>query len=88
MTPELTGINPSKILPKRGVLAVCSRGILGVVTSDVMQEVTYDDGNKGIAWVGLALEDKTPWCSRDPEVVGVIDEEDLRELESGTQEYL
>jgi hypothetical protein len=73
---------------QRGTIAICSRGIIGVVTSDHQQEVTYDDGNKGIAWVGLALDDKTPWCSRNPEIIGTISLKYLRELESGTQEYL
>ncbi len=71
----------------RGYICRCSRGIIGIVTSEVTQKVTYNDGNEGIAWVGLTF-DKTPWCSRSPEIIGVVSEDYLRELESGTQEYL
>jgi hypothetical protein len=71
----------------RGCICICSRGIVGVVTSDVQQKVTYNDGSEGIAWVGLTF-DKTPWCSRNPEIIGLINELYLRELESGTREYL
>lgn len=74
-------------MPRRGDLAICSEGVIGIITSDAQQKVTYDDGSKGIAWVGLTF-DKTPWCSRKPEIIGEVEESYLRELESGTQEYL
>ena len=41
------------------------------------QEITYPDGSKGTAWVGIHLTDAvatigSPWCSRKPTVVGEI----------------
>lgn len=71
----------------RGCLAICSRGIIGVITSDAQQKVVYNDGSEGIAWIGLTFE-KDPWCSRHPQIIGEVSESYLRELESGTQEYL
>ena len=71
--------------PHKGCTARCSLGLLGRITSDAPQEVTYADGNKGLAWVGVQLEHKTfvspftgetitvepggPWSSRTPVVV-------------------
>lgn len=43
--------------PRRGAVARCSLGRLGVITSDSMVEVTYGDGKKGFSWVGIQLTD-------------------------------
>ena len=72
----------------RCCIARCSRGIVGIVTSDSRQEITYEDGSKAMTWVGLTLVDKTPWCSRNPEVFGIVTEDFVKELENGTKEYL
>jgi hypothetical protein len=36
-------------------LAYCSGGLLGLITSDTQQDITYNDGNKGTAWTGLQV---------------------------------
>jgi len=64
--------------PKKGALAYCSLNCLGLITEDEPQEVTYPDGNKGIAYVGIHLtgqiaEIGSPWSSRTPRVVGYIE---------------
>lgn len=56
----------------RGAIARCSRGQLGLITVDEPTEVTYPDGNTGIAWVGIHLawgegvKPGDPWSSRNP----------------------
>lgn len=37
-------------------VAKCSLGVKGIITSTKMEEVTYSDGNKGIAWTGFVVE--------------------------------
>ena len=68
-----------KVLPRRGSIAKCGKGTIGMITCDAPQEVTYADGNKGMAWVGVHLTEKigpigSPWSSRNPEVIGHIEE--------------
>lgn len=58
----------------RGKLAVCSRGILGLISSDHPKKVKYPDGNEGVAYVGIAVYSCRPWSSRNPKVVGTIKE--------------
>jgi len=63
--------------PERGSLAICSLGCLGLITADEPQEITYPDGNKGVAYVGIHLSDKvapvgSPWSSRNPRVIGKL----------------
>ena len=62
--------------PRRGALARCSLGMLGLITDDDMREFTYPDGNKGTAYVGvcLAVPAGSPWSSRNPTVLGYVDE--------------
>lgn len=65
--------------PKRGDLALCSAGALGLITSEAPESVTYPDGTVGYAWTGVHLEFKNvngravkpgdPWCSRNPQIV-------------------
>ena len=57
----------------KGSLAVCSLGCLGLITEDEKKEVTYPDGTKGMAYVGIHLTDKiapigSPWSSRNPRI--------------------
>jgi hypothetical protein len=64
---------------RKGSLAICSLGCLGLITEDSPREVVYKDGNKGVAWVGIHLTDKiapigSPWSSRNPKIVGHIEE--------------
>lgn len=61
----------------KGKLAFCSLGSLGLIIEDELKEITYPDGTKGTAYVGIHLTDKiaaigSPWCSRNPSVVGEI----------------
>lgn len=58
----------------KGKLAFCSQGKLGIITEDEAQEVTYPDGNKGVAFVGVCLETGEPWSSRQPAILGTIQE--------------
>ena len=63
---------------KKGAIAVCSLGTLGVITKDGLQEVEYPDGNKGEVYVGVHLTDKLTlpgerWSSRNPKVIGYTD---------------
>lgn len=61
----------------KGMIAVCSRGILGLITSDGLDEVTYPDGNKGMAFTGIKLSGPDvgkPWSSRAPKVVAFVEE--------------
>ena len=65
--------------PRKGSLAICGLGALGVITEDEPREVTYRDGNKGMTFVGIQLTDKlapigSPWSSRNPKVVGHVDD--------------
>jgi hypothetical protein len=65
--------------PRKGSLAVCGMGCLGLITEDAPQEVTYPAGNKGIAYVGIHLTAKMcsigePWSARHPFVVGHVDD--------------
>lgn len=62
---------------KKGDLAICSMGALGLVTVNEPEVVIYKDGNSAEAWVGIHLtNDIAPagslWSSRNPEVVGNI----------------
>jgi len=61
--------------PHKGDLALCSLGALGLITADEPQEVSYSDGNKDLAYVGIHLTDKiapigSPWSSRSPRIAG------------------
>lgn len=62
-------------VPKAGDLARCSLGFLGQITSSEMQEVSYVNGDKGVAYVGVHMENRDgvkagdPWASRNPTLV-------------------
>lgn len=43
--------------PRRGAVALCSIGRLGLITSDHPVQITYEDGNEGQAWLGIQLTD-------------------------------
>jgi len=65
--------------PRRGSLALCGLGCLGVITQDEPKKVKYKDGNEGVAYVGIHVTNKiakvgSPWSSRNPKVIcGVSD---------------
>ena len=47
------------LMPRRGAIAFCSLGRLGLITSDGPQEIHYHDGNVGFAWTGIPLTNGT-----------------------------
>jgi hypothetical protein len=64
---------------KKGDIAVCGLGCLGLITNDSMQEIIYKDGNRGMAYIGIHLTNKivpmgAEWSSRNPVIVGHIDD--------------
>lgn len=74
--------------PRRGAFAYCSRGELGLITSEMPLTVVYEKCFScstiltsectcvtGIAWVGIHLSPEKfgePWSSRTPRVVGAL----------------
>jgi hypothetical protein len=59
----------------KGMVAICGAGTYGLITEEEPKEITYPDGNKAVVYVGIHLTDKkepvgSPWCSRNPKVVG------------------
>jgi len=64
--------------PKVGDYCVCSRRMIGILTSDKKQKVTYPDGNTGYAYVGVRLKDGALWSSRKP--IWLPTQEQLQEM--------
>lgn len=65
--------NKAVLSPRKGAIAICGKGSIGIITEDEPKEVIYPDGNKAMAWVGFHLTDKiapigSPWSSRNPKV--------------------
>lgn len=74
-------------LPRAGDIALCGWGFVGVLTSDHRQPVTYPDGNKASAWVGVHLaagKEGRAWSSRNPVILGnsqdMLPDETLRQF--------
>lgn len=44
-----------KLLPKRGAVARCSMGKLGLITANEPVPVKYKEGESGVAWIGIHL---------------------------------
>jgi len=72
------------LTPKKGAIAKCAWGTIGVIAVDRPQEVTYPDGKKGMAWTGFHLTETIlegghvikigdPWSSKKPEVLFYLD---------------
>lgn len=62
----------AKLQPKRGAIARCGAGFIGIITSDQPIKVEYQDGNNGLAWVGIHLQPEllgANWSSRSPTVL-------------------
>lgn len=80
---------PEKV-PHRGCLAVCSRGSLGLITSDAPVPIRLHDNKSYIGWSGVQVSPSALsftqagrvigdlWCSRNPKVVLTADE--LRQM--------
>ena len=43
--------------PRKNAIAICSLNRIGLITSETPIDVTYNDGNKGVSWVGIQLTD-------------------------------
>ena len=41
--------------PQAGDIAICSVGCLGLITVNEPVDITYNDGNKGKAYIGIQL---------------------------------
>lgn len=82
-----------KLKPKRGAIAFCDIGYLGLITEDVKQEIVYRDGNTGMVYIGIHLTDKVTkigslWSSRNPKVVCYIEDfEDSLQFSVKAQYY-
>ncbi len=69
--------------PKRGALAICEAGTLGLITSNQVESITYLSVPVN-AWLGIHLTDTPvidgepwskigdPWSSRNPRVIGYL----------------
>lgn len=76
--------------PRKYSVALCSLGVVGLITSDSKEKVIYNDGS-GLSWIGVVLEDisindigKTihvkkfdKWSSKYPKVLFQMNESDL-----------
>lgn len=73
--------------PRRGSIAFCSVGRIGLITSDGPEEFTFFNGDKAVVWKGIQLTEGMGgknkdysqkcgdfWCSRNPIVIGHIDD--------------
>ncbi len=49
---------PEKLEPGFGAIGVCSAGIVGVITSQRPEPVEYADGNTGVAWKGIVIQQR------------------------------
>lgn len=63
---------------RKGSLALCGLGTLGLITSEGPHLVKYPNGGEGMAWIGIHLTDAiapvgSPWSSRNPIEVGHVD---------------
>lgn len=77
--------------PRKGAIAVCSIGALGLITSDAAVEITYPDNTKAAAWTGIHLTNRraplgSPWASREPIVLGYIEDITLGATAASWQE--
>jgi hypothetical protein len=55
MSNSNSNSNTNKLYPRSGALAYNALGLLGLITSDKPEEVTYPDGKKDRAWIGICL---------------------------------
>lgn len=61
--------------PRVGDIALCGNGEPGVILNADKAGVTYPDGNKALAWVGVHLSPSKagqPWSSRNPCILGEV----------------
>lgn len=58
----------------KGKLALCSRGIPGVITLAEPKSINYPDGRSAVAYVGISLTTGKPWSARSPIILGTFEE--------------
>ena len=74
--------------PRKGDIAMCALGRVGLILSDRPVEVTREDGAKRMAWTGVHVWPRSwigkPWSSRNPKVIGdVVDPGEVRKVVGG-----
>lgn len=77
--------------PRKGAIAVCGIGALGLITADAAVEITYPDKTTGLAWTGIHLTNRraplgSAWSSRNPIVLGYIEDITLGPVAASWQE--
>jgi hypothetical protein len=45
--------------PRKYAIAACSSGFIGLILSDGVEPILYEDGNQGMAWTGIHLTHAT-----------------------------
>jgi hypothetical protein len=65
--------------PKRGDIALCGRGSLGIIVDHKKRKVCYGDGNDAMAWMGFHLTNAiigvgSVWSSKNPCIIGNINQ--------------
>lgn len=71
MTPEMENYSdPAPREKTRGLIALCSQGLPGIVTEDGLQATRLGH----MAYVGVNLINGQPWCSRNPTFIGTFQE--------------
>jgi hypothetical protein len=65
--------------PKRGDLALCGRGSLGVILDRTKRKVMYGNGTESLAWMGFHLTNAingvgSIWSSRNPCIIGNVNQ--------------
>lgn len=73
--------------PRKGSIAFCSAGRLGLITSEKPEPFRFFNGDEVITWKGIQLTDGLGgknkdypqkagdfWCSQNPVVVGHVSE--------------
>lgn len=62
--------------PKRGAIARCGMGRLGIILSFRPQRIQYSGGEWADVWTGVHIETETQkpvlWSSKKPEVIGYV----------------
>lgn len=76
-----------ELQPRKGAIAYCSVGRLGLILNDSPEEFEFFNGDKAVVWKGIQLtkglggknkdypqEVGDFWCSTKPKVIGYIED--------------
>jgi hypothetical protein len=72
--------------PKRGCIALCSKGAKGLITSEEPELIRFQNGVEQFVWKGIYIEDidghkiGDQWYSQDPNIIDDRILEGLRTL--------